>query len=355
MKSARKEQLASLLLGGLAPDASSAAGAVAPETKSDPRIRGFDQPPGRVVSGSVKAMSRSLGELGAAAAEVETLKAQMAAGDQVVALDPALVDPSFVTDRLDASTTDGGDFAEFLADLRDHGQQVPVLVRPHPSVAGRYQIAYGHRRLAAARQLGRPVRALVKRLSDAELVVAQGQENAQRRDLSFIEKALFAHALSERGFDRATLVAALAVQTAEITRLLAVARAIPLALAAAIGPAPKAGRPRWMALAELIDTPGALARAQAAVAAGGGDSDARFARAYAAAVGAPSAPAPEADVVLRDDKGRALARLSRRGSVALLALDEALEPEFAAHVAAALPGLHAAFRTARGPGGPDQD
>ena len=50
----------------------------------------------------------------------------------------------------------------------------------NPQQEGRYQIAYGHRRLRAAIELGRPVRAIVKPLTDEQLVVAQGQENSAR-------------------------------------------------------------------------------------------------------------------------------------------------------------------------------
>ena len=44
-------------------------------------------------------------------------------------------------------------------------------------------------------------------------------------------------------------MAALSVDKTELARLLSVARAIPLATIQAIGPAPKAGRPRWIVLA----------------------------------------------------------------------------------------------------------
>ncbi|MCA0422187.1 MAG: plasmid partitioning protein RepB [Proteobacteria bacterium] len=343
MKGARKSQLTALL-GALAPPE-----APAPETKSAiPRVRSLEAAPGRIVSGSVQAMSRSLGELGAAAEEAASLRARLASGEAVVALDPALIDPSFVSDRLGGIQAEGADFEAFLADLRDHGQKVPILVRPHPEAPGRYQIAYGHRRLAAAAALGRPVQAQVRALTDAELVVAQGQENAQRRDLSFIEKAFFAEALSQRGFDRATLVAALAVQTAEITRLLAVARAIPPALARAIGPAPKAGRPRWMALAARVADEAARRRAEAAANLPGVDSDSRFARAYQAAEAKAPSPAPAGpDIVLRDGRARPLARLERRGTAAVLTLDEAAAPDFARHVANALPALYAEWQGRR--------
>jgi ParB family chromosome partitioning protein len=86
--------------------------------------------------------------------------------------------------------------------------------------------------------------------------VAQGKENAERRNLSFIERAMFAAHLEKQGFERATIQSALAVHPAELTRFLSVARSIPSAIIAAIGPSPRAGRPRWMELAKLLEEPG---------------------------------------------------------------------------------------------------
>src|SRR3954470_17986990 len=106
-----------------------------------------------VRSGAVGAMGRSLGRIAHAAEEA---RAMVAAGDRVVELDPALIDPSFVSDRL---ATLPEDHANLVALIRERGQQVPILVRPHPERPGRYQVAYGHRRLRAAADLGRPVRA----------------------------------------------------------------------------------------------------------------------------------------------------------------------------------------------------
>ncbi len=84
--------------------------------------------------------------------------------------------------------------------IREQGQQVPILVRPHPDRPGRYQVAFGHRRLRAVAEIGIPVRAVVRDLTDEQLVVAQGQENNERRDLSYIEKARFAQKLQLRFF-----------------------------------------------------------------------------------------------------------------------------------------------------------
>jgi hypothetical protein len=54
---------------------------------------------------------------------------------------------------------------------------------------GHFQVAYGHRRLRAAELLQIKVKAVVRYLSDIEMVVVQGKENSDRRDLSFIERA----------------------------------------------------------------------------------------------------------------------------------------------------------------------
>ena len=89
-------------------------------------------------------------------------------------------------------------------------------------------------------------------MSDIELVVAQGVENSQRRDLSYIERALFAVRLQDRNFERSVIMDALATDKGELSKLISVARAVPVPIIEAIGAAPKAGRRRWMALADLL-------------------------------------------------------------------------------------------------------
>jgi ParB family chromosome partitioning protein len=72
-------------------------------------------------------------------------------------------------------------------------------LRAHSTAPGRYQTAFGHRRVRAARVLARPVKAIVRTLSDDELIIAQGVENSAREDLSFIERAVFALRLENAG------------------------------------------------------------------------------------------------------------------------------------------------------------
>ena len=91
-------------------------------------------------------------------------------------------------------------------------------------------------------------------LSDEELILAQGKENAERRNLSFIERALFARTLSERGVSRKLIGEALGgLKKDEMSRLMRVADLVPTPIIHRIGPAPKTGRNRWLALADLFE------------------------------------------------------------------------------------------------------
>ena len=107
----------------------------------------------------VGALGQSLSEFKAQSDRAAAIERRLAEGQVIVELDPALIDPSFVLDRM-AVTMDA--HAKLVEAIREHGQQVPILVRPHPSDVGRYQVAYGHRRLRAAAELKRTVRAVVK-------------------------------------------------------------------------------------------------------------------------------------------------------------------------------------------------
>lgn len=197
--------------------------------------------------GALGAVTRTIDDLSARADAAKGLEARLAAGEIVVDLDPSNIDSSFVADRM------RGDDESYLVlreGIKEQGQTSPILVRPHPTVTGRYQVAFGHRRLRVAADLGRPVRAVVKQLSDRDLVIAQGQENSARADLSFIERSRFAHQLEAMEYDRETIMSALSVDKTALSRMISVATRIPEAVIAAIGPAPTTGRPRWLELAD---------------------------------------------------------------------------------------------------------
>jgi ParB family transcriptional regulator, chromosome partitioning protein len=215
-------------------------------------------------AGAVKAMNLGLQRLSDEAAAAKSLRATLAASEQVIEIAPSEIELSFVRDRLPVESDPS--FESLKEQISARGQQVPILVRPHPDDPRRYQAAYGHRRLRAAADLGRNVKAIVRHLTDDELVIAQGQENGERRDLSFIERALFASILEKRAFDRETITAALGVDKPELSRLLGVVAAIHPDLIRAIGPAPKVGRPRWLLLADKAKSPEAAKLAKSVTA-----------------------------------------------------------------------------------------
>ncbi|QND54939.1 plasmid partitioning protein RepB (plasmid) [Phyllobacterium sp. 628] len=211
-----------------------------------------EQPKQRTASGAIKAMGLSLGGISRELEDARKIRESLEGAERVIEIDPKLIEHSFVQDRLSHYYDHDDTFKELVESIKTNGQQVPILVRQHPERSGFYQTAYGHRRLRAAHQLGIPVQAIVRELSDIQLVVAQGKENAERRDLSFIERAFFARNLIDRGFSRSVVQDALALHKAEMTRYLQVVDAIPKDILEAIGPAPKVGRPRWVKLAEML-------------------------------------------------------------------------------------------------------
>ena len=204
-------------------------------------------------SNALGAISHSLGGIAEKVKRAEQIEQKLIKGQVIVELDPALIDNSFVPDRMEATEEQNASFRDLI---RQHGQNVPILVRPNPSNGERYEVAFGHRRLRAARELGIRVRAVVRSLTDEELVVAQGQENSGRTDLTFIERARFAARLEDRKFSREVIMSALNVDKAALSRLIAVATRIPPAVIDAIGPAPSFGRVRWQELTELVDEEG---------------------------------------------------------------------------------------------------
>jgi ParB family chromosome partitioning protein len=203
--------------------------------------------------GALGAVTRTIDDLAARADAAKALEARLTAGQLIVDLDPTSVEASFVADRM---TPDDENYRLLLEAIRANGQDSPILVRPHPSVTGRYQVAFGHRRLRAASELGRPVRAVVKQLSDRDLVIAQGQENSARADLSFIERARFARRLEESGYDRETIVAALSADKTTVSRMISVTTRIPPIIVDGIGPAPGTGRDRWVELSNAFQVSG---------------------------------------------------------------------------------------------------
>ncbi|WP_199707296.1 plasmid partitioning protein RepB [Teichococcus wenyumeiae] len=226
--------------------------------------------------GAVGAVTRSIDDLANRANAARELEARLTSGQVIVELDPACIDASFVMDRM---AQDDEEYQALRDSIAKSGQDSPILVRPHPTEPGRFQVAFGHRRLRAARDLAKPVRAVVRPLSDRELVLAQGQENSARANLSFIERARFAHRLEEGGYDRETIMLALSADKTTVSRLITVVQRIPAEVIEAIGPAPATGRDRWVELAAAFHQgppPGDLTARLAGKDFHSAETDARF-------------------------------------------------------------------------------
>ena len=300
-----------------------------------PRADAPIQPPARVGAGVIGATQRSLAEL---RGERDRLQALVDAGGGSE-LDPSSIDPSPFPDRLpDDSQVDFEALKKLIA---EEGQKVPIQVRRHPTVSDRYQVVYGHRRWRAALDLGVKVKATVVALSDSELVVAQGIENAARQDLSWIERALFTWRMDQAGIKPRDIRAALSIDDPELARLRAVCRAVPVEVIEAIGRAPKAGRPRWVALATAIgEDPAALDRARKTLSADKVStlpSDDRFKLVFAAVRQPPARSRNELE--LRSPAGRVLGKATfSKGDIKLTVSDKHAS-EFGAFLEEELPGL----------------
>ncbi|WP_413712607.1 plasmid partitioning protein RepB [Rhizobium sp. Rhizsp82] len=299
----------------------------------------------RVRTGAISAMGSSLHEMAENAKQANKLQQQLAEGEAVISIETASIDMSKIVDRI-AIDVDPA-FDALVASIAEHGQQVPILVRPNPQASGRFQIAYGRRRVKAAEKLGRPVRAIVRNLSDSQLYIAQGRENLDRKDLSFIEKAFFAKNLEDDGCDRPTIIAALVSDKADVSRYVAIARQVPHDLVKLIGPAPKAGRARWMALVEHLSSPAKLETAHELLvgfAESKLESDARL----DALLRALSEPSKKSRATKTDfwktPLGKRAARVEARGGKTSITFEEKVVPAFGQFVSAKLDQLYKEFQ-----------
>jgi ParB family chromosome partitioning protein len=301
------------------------------------------QPMQRVASGAVRSLKDTFSEV---ERDYEELKRRVAEGALPIDLDPSLIDPSPFADRF--ADQDRSAVEALKTSFREHGQEIPILVRIHPSETGRYQIAYGHRRVRAANELGIKVKAYVRELGDDRLVVAQGIENSAREDLTFIERSIFALKLEDGGFDRTLIQTALSVDRQEASKLINVGRAVPGWLTEAIGRAPKIGRPRWQELADVLKADGVDVKARKATndkSFSHKSSDDRFIAVLRAvkAVDKPNSVRPTA-LIAKSVDGEEIATLAVTGKVCKIQIDRDRDEAFAKFVMDRIPDLYENFR-----------
>lgn len=297
----------------------------------------------------VAAASRLTTQVGGAFAEgkarferAEEIEKRLAEGQTIIELNTDTIDPSFVQDRMP------GDIDGLVEAIREQGQQIPILVRPHPDTPGRYQVAFGHRRLRAVSELNRPVKAVVRELTDEQLVIAQGQENNERQDLTFIEKARFAARLNEQ-FSRDVVMAALSVYKSDLSNMLSVVTRIPADIVDAIGSAAGIGLKSWVGLADLLRR----------------DSDLEQASVFLRSAEAKALPSPDRfkllvarlkpepvkrglPDLLTTPAGVRLAQLTKTKTKLDVSIDRREMPDFATFVLEQLPALFEEYRSRSG-------
>ena len=165
-----------------------------------------------------KLEKRGLGRgLSALMADVDLIPSERPAPRQVLPVEQMTPNPdqprrSFAPEALQ----------ELADSLRSRGMLQPLIVRPHPSDKGLYQIVAGERRWRAAQiaQL-HEVPVIVRELSDTEVLEVAIVENIQRADLNAIEEAASYRQLMDRfGHTQERLADALNKSRSHIANLL---------------------------------------------------------------------------------------------------------------------------------------
>lgn len=99
---------------------------------------------------------------------------------------------------------DGEKLDELAQSIKENGLIQPIIVRQSPVIG--YEILAGERRYRASLLAGlRSIPAVVKQLSDQEMMVQSIIENLQRENLNPIEEARAYESLVEKGFTHAKI------------------------------------------------------------------------------------------------------------------------------------------------------
>lgn len=110
--------------------------------------------------------------------------------------------------------------AELAQSIREHGVLQPVMVRPRAN--GDYELVVGERRLRACRNIGlETIPAVVREISDQEMVEMALIENIQRHDLNPVEEAqAYKRLMTEFGFTQEQLAVKLGKSRPQIANMI---------------------------------------------------------------------------------------------------------------------------------------
>lgn len=158
---------------------------------------------------------------------------------------------SSIHDRIDVTE----DLSSLVDSLGKQGQQTPIIVRPlSGEELAKYEIVAGRRRLAAAKELGwSTIKAFVRTLDDKAAFIAQGVENAERLETSFIERARASHQATTLGFEQQEVAEFLGVSAGLVSQMISLYQRIGEEIVLSVGSARGVGRRRWDELISLIE------------------------------------------------------------------------------------------------------
>ncbi len=111
---------------------------------------------------------------------------------------------------------------ELAASIAKNGVMQPILVRPHPTLEGKYEIIAGERRWRASQVAGlTTIPALIRAMADQQAMELALVENVQRQDLTPIEEGLgYQRLLDEFAYTQEALSATVGKSRSHIANLL---------------------------------------------------------------------------------------------------------------------------------------
>ncbi|MBZ9675224.1 ParB/RepB/Spo0J family partition protein [Mesorhizobium sp. ES1-1] len=99
------------------------------------------------------------------------------------------------------------ELTDLAQSIREHGVVQPVVARPSPTQAGRYEIIAGERRWRAAQRAGlAEIPVIIREVNDRTALELAIIENVQRADLNAVEEALgYQQLIDDHGYTQADL------------------------------------------------------------------------------------------------------------------------------------------------------
>lgn len=280
-------------------------------------------------------------------------------GEGIVELDVEVIDPSPIPDRFtDAYHT--AETLELTESIRQRGQVVPGIVRPKGE---RFEIVSGRRRLAVARDLGLKFRAIIRSLSDTDAIILQGEENSNRKDLTFIERCMFGARLESAGYTRDIISTALSTSPSHLSEMLKITFTLPRDLIEKIGPSPDIGRRRWLDLVQIwtkASQPSILALNALDRLPGNIVGSDRFHAVFQALLDGRTSSASNSvrgkvDTDAITSKGMVLGSVSYGTKGARLSFDRNVSKDFIRHVVGRIEALHDEYLASRTGSNPDKE